>query len=317
MPCIYGLYFANNFKFGTQSTRFVKSCMSVQQLLNSLHAMISALMNPSTATDTKKIDAYIKFYLSCGHQASKLIDGKGELFWMDRGNQLSLLNLPAQISRFGPVRWYWEGVSEAFIQEVKPYLIVSMRKSGTYFRDKLTLMYKLRAMKFIKQQMNTSTQEDDLEKESRSKGFYRYESLADIEKSFQSGMPISAFIFQRDFIPQDRCLVWVAFGRGPNTNVVPIQYCPSTNSVELCGVTFLDSTLLSKNILPGDFNSMRSKISSYCVLLPYITNHANRVKPNFNRKYAYVFDDWNILRSGGTKNEVLLSPKLFLLNTNI
>ena len=315
MPCIYGMFFANNFKFGThaQSSQFVKSCKSVQRLLNSLHVMISCLMNPCTATDVKKIDTYIKLYLSCGHDASKCIDGKGELFWMDRGNHLSLLNLPAQIARFGPVRWYWEGVSEAFIQEIKPYLIASMRKSGTYFRDKLTLVYKLRAMAFMKRQIEDSDGGEDVEEKSRDgKGFYRYASLADIEESFQSGKPISTFVFKDDFIPQDKCLVWAAFGRGSTTQIVPIQYY-ATNSVELCGIAYFDCNLLTNNIFPAAFDSVRDKVSSYSILLPNVKDHANRETQLFNRKYAMVFDDWTVLSSRiGTKEEVYLSHKLFL-----
>lgn len=317
MPCIYGIFFANNFKFGrsSSSSRFVKSCSSVQLLLNSLHVMISTLMNPRTSTDVKKIDSYIKVFLSCGHQASKWIEGKGESFWMDRGNHLSLLNLPAQILRFGPVRWYWEGVSEAFIHDVKPHLIESMRKSATYFRDKLVLIYKLRCMAFIKLRMKGSTMEED--RTSRSKGFYRYASLAEVETSFQLGMPISAFIFQDGFVPREKCLVWVAFGRGVNTQLVPIQYSADTNSVQLCGMPFMDCELLSNNVYSEKFDTVKDKISSYCVLLPHIVNHVNTEQPAFDRKYAFIYDDWDILTSSGIKEEVLLSRQLFLAEDNI
>ena len=320
MPCIYGLFFTNNFKFTRLSRRFVESSTSVKKLLNSLHVMISALMNPRTSTDVNKIDAYIKVYLSCGHEASKWINGKGEAFWMDKGNHLSLLNLPDQIAHFGPVRWYWEGVSEAFIHEVKPELVENMRKSETYFRDKLGLLYKKRSMEFINNLMRETAEEeedDDDEgersgKPNHSKGFYRYASLEDVQKSFETGLPISAFIFSPELVSQEKCLIWIAFGRGANTQLVPVQYYVAFDSVELCGLTYADCRLFPNNLYPQPFRLVEGQISSNCVLLPLIENHVNEEKPPFGGRYAVIYDDWDVLCRSGIKDEVLLSHKLFL-----
>jgi hypothetical protein len=49
MPFIYGLFFKNNFNLEVEIDKEEHKC--IQQLLNSLHVMISTLMNPSTATD--------------------------------------------------------------------------------------------------------------------------------------------------------------------------------------------------------------------------------------------------------------------------
>ena len=120
---------------------------SIFQLLNSLHVMVSTLMNPRTATDTDTIEVYVKFFLSCVNRSYHLVNGSGDYFWGKKGNFLSLLNLPDQIKRFGPIRWYWEGICEAYIQEVKPHLTQNLRKTPKYFMANLALIFKRKSDK--------------------------------------------------------------------------------------------------------------------------------------------------------------------------
>lgn len=316
MPFIYGLFFKNNFKFRS-SDDSTRKC--IQQLLNSLHVMISTLMNPSTSSDVDKIDSYIRVYLTCAHRASKRINGKGEDVWMDRGNHLSLLNLPAQIARHGPIRWYYEGVQEAYIQEVKPHLVANMRKTATYFRDKLCLIYKRKSMDFIKLRMKSysaeSAEEDGAVAVVPSrcgKGFYCYTDMAIIQEHFEKGLPLSAFVFNDDYVPTDRCLVWIAFGRSKgNINIVPLQYAEaSVNDDELCGLGCATCTLHLENTYQEKLSCLHERISSHCLLLPFVKDKANRTPPTFDSKFAMVHDDWDVLTSSG-KGEAAISRSLF------
>ena len=312
MPCIYGLFFANNFKLGSRS-KHMKIHKSIQKLLNSLHVMVSTLMNPRTSTDIKKIKAYIRVYLTCGHQASKLINGKGEDFWMDKGNHLSLENLPEQIARHGPIRWYWEGVCEAFIQEIKPYLIENMRKTATYFRDKLTLIYKQKAMAFIKLRAKGKEEEEltGTKNQREGKGFYCYSTLETIQQRFNQGLPLSGFVFEEDFVSSDQRLVWIAFGRGGvDIRVVPIHYTVAPEADELCGMAYANC-ILSSNDFKYNMQVLRRRISSYCLMLPYVADCAERTPSAFGSSFAIVYDDWDVLSRNGKKDDIKLSRTTF------
>ena len=78
IPCVYGQFFAENVNFPESDAKEIKS---IFQLLNSLHVMVSTLMNPRTATDTDTIEVYVKFFLSCVHRSSHLVYGSGDYFW--------------------------------------------------------------------------------------------------------------------------------------------------------------------------------------------------------------------------------------------
>jgi hypothetical protein len=100
--CIYGVFF-NSFKV---PDAHAKTASSLQQLLNALHVMIFTLMSPQcTYSDSKKLDLYIKFFLSCCQRANKLVNGpNSDEWWAEKGNMNSLLNLTERIEKFGPVR---------------------------------------------------------------------------------------------------------------------------------------------------------------------------------------------------------------------
>ena len=82
---------------------------------------------------------YVKIFLSsCDifeHKA--YIMKEDDAMWYTKGNFLSLLNLPLQISTFGRLRLYWEGSRERSIQQIKPFL-VNMRQTSSFFKTKLT-----------------------------------------------------------------------------------------------------------------------------------------------------------------------------------
>lgn len=67
----------------------------------------------------------------------------GDAWLTNKANPVSLLNLTEQLEHFGPLRWYWEGVCERYIQIVKPYLIKNMRRTPSYFKKKLSMLHKM------------------------------------------------------------------------------------------------------------------------------------------------------------------------------
>ena len=96
-----------------------------------------------------EIDGHVKVFLSCCHRFSRsYYVSTVTPFWANTGNFLTLLCLAEQRDRHGLVRWYWEGTSERFIQQLKKHL-ASMRKTTEYFIKKLVLMHKSTMMDWL------------------------------------------------------------------------------------------------------------------------------------------------------------------------
>ena len=126
----------------------------IKLLIASMFAMLSRLMT----TDNVAIDIiehHIKLFLSICHYFEGEIgyptnnDGiKLFPFWFNRGNFVSLLNLPKQIDMYGPVRLHWEGSKERYIQRVKP-ILVNNRSSGTFLLTKMKWIHSLSTFEAI------------------------------------------------------------------------------------------------------------------------------------------------------------------------
>ena len=93
-----------------ETTNTTKSALlSIRQMIVSLHVMIALLMSPQDPV-VSDIDRHIKVFLSCCHRFCQLYYSDDQTpFWAVTSNFPSLLNLAAQIGKYGPIRWYWEG----------------------------------------------------------------------------------------------------------------------------------------------------------------------------------------------------------------
>ena len=69
-----------------------------------------------------------------------------------------MLNIAAQIKKYGPIQWYWEGTRECYIQTVKKVL-VSMRKTTSYFVRKMIIMQKLTTIAWLKETLRKTRAE--------------------------------------------------------------------------------------------------------------------------------------------------------------
>ena len=122
----YGLFFAN-IKLRGNSNTSTGALLAMRQMIVAMWVMVALLMSPRDPV-IELIDRHIKVFLSCCHRYSHLFYSADTVpFWATTSNFPSLLNLTAQIKKYGPIRWYWEGSRERYIQHVKKVL-VSMRK---------------------------------------------------------------------------------------------------------------------------------------------------------------------------------------------
>ena len=79
--------------------------------------------------DANEIDNHVKIFLStCDRFCKSYWNSNETPFWARTGNFPTLLCLAEQRDYHGPIRWYWEGTGERFIQELKKVL-VSMRRN--------------------------------------------------------------------------------------------------------------------------------------------------------------------------------------------
>jgi len=104
-----------------------RALLAMRQMIISLQVKVALLMSPRDPI-VELIDRHIQVFLTCCHHFTQLFyDKDKDPFWATTSNFPSLLNLAAQIAKYGPIRWYWEGTRQRYIQTVKKVLI-SMRK---------------------------------------------------------------------------------------------------------------------------------------------------------------------------------------------
>ena len=160
MVFVYGQFFLNMTL--AESTNTTKSALvSIKQMIVSLNVMIALLMSPKDPV-VHIIDRHIKLFLSCCHRFCQLYyHNNKDPFWATTQNFPSLLNLAAQIEKYGPIRWYWEGTQERFTQTVNKVL-VSMRKSTSYFVRKMIIMQKLGTMEWLKKKIEKDNRQSQV-----------------------------------------------------------------------------------------------------------------------------------------------------------
>jgi len=291
LPFVYGLFFMN-LELPTRMNTSTETSHAIQQLFHSMHVMISVLMSPRDPL-APEIDEHVKMFLSCCHRFSKCYYRNDEKpFWANTGNFPTLLCLAEQRRRHGPIRLYWEGTSERFIQKLKKVL-TSMRRTTQYFRGKLTYMYKTNVMEWLAYQFKTENSEDTTNgyQPRVGKMYNQYASLQEIKRKMRVGEVMSGFTFRGN---PDKIII--AYGEHRRSGVmkcIGITRCEKGKSKKCIGLAYvklqLDNTtenaLFSQDI---DVKEVESMIEHYCLLLPLIDDG------NFESEFAIVYDDWDV-----------------------
>ena len=87
-------------------------------------AITQAMATSFTTDEVEQLSRSIKVFLNSYSDLDKVIPPKHESQtvqkprWLQKSNFLCLLNVPSIISRYGPIRNYWEGsiIGEKFLQ---------------------------------------------------------------------------------------------------------------------------------------------------------------------------------------------------------
>ena len=121
-PFLYALFF-NTVNTPERNNTSQKVTLAISQMIHTMHVMICMRMSRRNPTKIE-IDNLVKLFLSCCHRFARRYWSQDHYpFWANTGNFPTLLSLPNQHRRHGPVRWLWEGTSERFIQVINKELV--------------------------------------------------------------------------------------------------------------------------------------------------------------------------------------------------
>ena len=260
---------------------------AAKQMIHTLHLLVCILMSPQDP-DGKEIDMHVKLFLSCCHRFAKTYwDADVTPFWAKTGNFPTLLCLADQRNRHGPIRWYWEGTSERFIQQLKKHL-VSMTRTEKYFQTKLRTMYRMNAFEWIRDQIGGETLNDE-RFEQRERNYYQYESLEDIELKIREGNVFCGFC-----IPNQNGRVYIAYGnsrRSMKASIIEVKRRDKNHGARTMGLVFHQCVLDYANKKEDrDLEALETLMTKYCIFLPLV------VDGKFKNKYTCVYSDWDVGR---------------------
>ena len=286
LPFVYGMFF-ENISLPDNTNTSEQSVTGAKQMLHSLHVLICILMSTDDPNDTEILN-HVKVFLSCCHRFARCYwDKSVEPFWSKTGNFPTLLCLADQRKRHGPVRWYWEGTSERFIQQLKKVL-ESMQRSQNYFARKLSVMHRRTAFRWIRDNISETTEENASDT-GTTRNYYQYGSIDEIKRRLKAGCPLSGFT-----IPGwGDGVVLVAFGenrRSGKMHVAGIQMNHETQQKKLLGAVYCECELDEEEfwMMDKDVESVEQIITSYCLMLPLVG------RGKFTGEFTYVYSDWDV-----------------------
>jgi hypothetical protein len=301
---IYGQFFLNvTLRDATNTTPLTRKLL--RQMIVAMHVMIALLMTPRDPV-LDIIDRHIKLFLSCCDRFSKAYYVKDTVpFWASTSNFPSLLNLRAQIKKYGPIRWYWEGTRERFIQTVKKVL-VSMRKTTPYFERKMVVLQKLTFMEWIAGQLRKGDKE---KKKEYKRMYYRYESIHEIREKVAKGEVLSGVTTRNgdDYVKRH---FWIVFGSQNSTvSIVPLSKKGDySEGKKFIGLAYHEYELCENDIWSDvSIRELEANTAHYCLLLPF-----KEIKKRFENKYAVIFSDWDNIDIFGEKNLPTICPVEFV-----
>ena len=250
-----------------------------------LLCFLSRLMHDD-ATKSDEQMHYIKCFLSAcdlfEHVAYQM-NGSNPI-WHAKGNFLSLLNLPDQISHFGSLTNYWEGSRERSIQQIKPYLI-NMRSSSSFCKAKLKKMYTTQTLKNMYEDHSPPTMAQSI-KNDRYSSFKVYPESRSLTSLIEENDVLSVIVTKSEQNEEDYfickrikesslCQLFkVAFDDKSGFNKCGLWYAP----------LHIDSVPLSNTYDRGFINEMAC---DFAILCPCISS-----VPDLKSCYTLFSKNW-------------------------
>ena len=159
-------------------------------MIQAAFVLVSHLMTRQSVL-SNDIDNMIKIFLySCNKFATSFGYGDDNVpFWYKKSNFVSLLNLPEQITTYGPIHLYWEGVKEQYIQYVKS-ILKNKRKTVSFLSTKVHQLLQNNALDLLKNRFSKHTPKVY----SRYNNIYIFSTNKDLEEKINNGESFSVMI---------------------------------------------------------------------------------------------------------------------------
>ncbi len=174
-------------------------------------------------------------------------------------------------------------------------------------------MQRVTTISWLKEQMRKNR---GRERSQYSRMYQRYESLDEIKERFESGDLLSGLTTKLDENDTLDGHFWVVFGKKRGViSIVPVIRDMSQGSKLLCGLSYHGHRLgdVDECICDLSRDDLQELISDYCLLLPY----RDESKKDFEKLYAVVFSDWDIIDMHGKKNLPQLCSQEFALDAMV
>ena len=265
-------------------------------------------MSPSNPSETET-DNLVKLFLSCCHRFARRHWTQDVFpFWTNTRNFLTLLALPNQHRRHGPVRWLWEGTSERVIQVVKKEL-VSMRRSPQYFGTKLDNTL---ANNILEWEYERMFKDDPLETGIRRnpRMYYQYAGFNDIQMKFRDGLVLSGFVCEGEHSSK----IVVAYGNQRRSGIMNKAIVERVNRGK--GVIGMGLPFVKCRLHPEKDEWKRRAVedveevtSNYCLLLPYVEKDSP-----FKQEHAIIYKDWDVGTINFEKQKMTVCEDVFVVD---
>jgi len=309
MSYVFGLFFERYDVVSARDDTTTDCIIRLREIFSSFDVMLYLLMSREKESK-EELDRHIKIFLSCCHRFCEVYYHRNtEEFWCNKGNFLSLLNLPDQIEYFGNLHLCWEGIFEAAIQPTKKELKY-VRKNPTSLIPAMRKLHKKDSMRRIRERLDISLaklgisdEEDDDDDVKRYLGCRIYRSLDEVAKKFSDGVCVSGFINNNFGDPGN---VFIPYSVGKTEfKLVSYQFSASRSGTGHCGLPYFSCQ--SAPMLNVDQKFHKQDIGyvaeSFCLLLPYSQEDGTSA-------YSLIEHKWNILAD----NYTLAKPRLEKLN---
>ena len=329
MLFLYGQYFLQ--KDIPNSCMLGATLTSLKQLLCSCNVMVSLLMSKEHLPENgeereaylQRLDRHIKIFLSCCHRFSRsYYDSTVYEFWFGKSNFISLLNLPDQIAKFGPLRYYWDGTFERYIQGPKKVL-KSVRKNPGSLMVKMRILQAFSFMDKIRSDLGLDVSVSS-DSDKRYMGVYIFPKKIDILDRLAKGQCLSGYIV----LPDDEehsdnddesageynHEVYVPYSTGHQTcSIVVLKYDPTNVSSNGCGLNYSQFAVIPTDdsivVQKKDLRQLGVLADKYCLMLPYCKKNER-----FQCNYSVITDEYHVLRRDGDIGENELCHSLFTSN---
>ena len=270
-------------------------------LIHSAHTMISHLMS-STKVNGDGIDDYVKLFLSaCSEFCQAIQDESICGFWSGKANFISLLNLYEQVKHFGPLRHYWEGTQERFIQNVKP-LLSNIRSTNGYFDAKLFQHHQSMALAYVDQPTKV------VKEYHRYQKFKVYDSFQSCQDCITEGTPLSLVL-----LGVDSTMLCVVYKLHSKFAIHPIRFVHGSGSGRVVLGLWYEELAIDSNSLIQMVNTM-DDISRLCsdygiAFKCNVMAHSHQTNHSFFR--AIVLSSWGVRQRDSTIGLPTLSKEVY------